>query len=371
MIKRDAYPGLWEILPAPGQWVRRMAPAFPVLLFLGFLACQYPVGPSTLPEQEHFLIIDAELTENFGKVLVSQTLAGVTESGDYILPDPPVAAAYVLDSHGNRTDFITNGVADSTFKGVVGETYTLYVETEGKVYESTPETMRPCPELDSVGVLFSPETFRDPQDLNYYGFDVYAYLQDFAGREDFYQWDWIHYTRSEACDVILENGQEVRVHCTPYDCWGITYNTRTVVQSDQLRDGGAISRKIVRVPFATPPNKYYLRVVQRAVTPSVFAYLQSIETQTQNTGSMFDVPAQTRFNPNVSNVNDPSERILGAFSVYAYRYKVIYINLNQPVNGIIARVKPNQLPFASDPLLQAPCQEGRFRTLKRPIGWVD
>lgn len=349
----------------------RLAPAFPLLLLLGYFACQYPVGPSTLPDQEQFLIIDAELTEHFGKVLVSRTLAGVTPDGDYILPDPPVATAYVLDSHGNRTDFLSNGTVDSTFKGTVGETYILYVETEGKTYESAPETMRACPEIDSLTAEFRPETFRDPDDLSYYGFDVYAHLRDAAGQEDFFQWDWIHYIRSEACDVIYENGGQVRVPCTPYDCWGITYNTRIVVQSDRLRDGEPISKKIVRVPFAKPPNKYYLRVVQRAVTPSVYAYLQSIETQTQNTGSMFDVPAQTRFNPNVRNVNDPSERILGAFSVFSYRYKIIYIDLTREIDGKYARIKKDLLPFTSDPLLQAPCKEGKYRTQKRPLGWVD
>jgi hypothetical protein len=212
------------------------------------------------------------------------------------------------------------------------------------------------------------ESFRDPDDVYYDGFDVYAQLTDAGGQDNYYQWDWIHYGRLFACGIAVENGTEVSLPCTPYDCWGITYNPRVVVQSDKLRDGQPIAQKIVRVPFVTPPKKYYLRVEQRAVTPTAFAYLQSIETQTQNVGSMFDIPAQTKFNPNVYNVNNPSEQILGVFNVFSYRRKIIYIDRGQEIEGATVKKIP-QRPFTSNPLAQSPCTEGLYRTQTRPEGW--
>lgn len=341
------------------------------VLILYTSTCQYPVNSSELPDAKKFLIIDAELTENYGKVLVNYTLEGVTPQGAYLFPDPPQASAYVLDSKGNRTDFSTDGFTDSTFRGVVGETYRLFVVADGKIYESKAETMLACPELDSITPYYSRETSRNPKDLYYDGFDVFAHLKDIPGQENNYQWDWKHYQRIFGCDIVMENGQEVWIPCTPYDCWGITYNTRVIVQSDELRDGNQIAQRIVRVPYATPPKKYYLSVDQRAITSSVFTYLKSVAIQTQNVGTLFDIPAQTVFNPNVYNVNDPKEQILGVFSVFSYRRKIIYIDMSQPIPGATAKLIPNRLPFTSNPLAQAPCTETLYRTQRKPEGWQE
>lgn len=342
-----------------------------IVMLTGIHACQYPVDSSTLPEGKQFLIIDAELTETHGKVTVNYTLKEVTANGNYLFPDPPDATAYVLDSQGNRTDFATDGTKNTAFKGIVGETYKLYVTADGQSYESDAETMPACPELDSLTPVYSRESFRDPNDLYYDGFDVYAQLTDDGAQENHYQWDWIHYERRFSCEIAFENGQEVLIPCTPYDCWGIDYNTRIVVQSDKLRNGNPIAQRVVRVPFAIPPPKYYLRVEQRAITPTVFTYLQSLETQTQNVGSLFDIPAQTRFNPNVHNVNDPSEKILGVFSVFSSRHKVIFIDMLQTIPGAVVKNIPNPRPFTSNPLAQAPCTETLYRTQIKPEGWED
>ncbi len=269
-----------------------------ILLLANLITCQYPVDSSALPDAKKFLVIDAEITERFAKIHVTYTLNEVTPQGGYLFPTPPDATAYVLDSHGTRTNFNPDGTKDTSFHGAVGETYKLYVQADGQVYESDAETMRAGPALDSLTPIYSRETFRSPNDITYDGFDVYAETKDIPTQENYYQWNWVHYQRATNCDYV--NG--FLLPCNPYDhCWRITYNTDVVVQSDKLRDGQPIAQKVVRVPFATPPNKYYLQVEQRAITPSVFAYLRSLETQTQNVGSIFDIPPQTKFNPNVHN----------------------------------------------------------------------
>jgi hypothetical protein len=339
-----------------------------ILGLANLITCQYPVDSSALPDPKKFLIIDAALTDSFGKVNVAYTLSEVTPQGGYLFPTPPDATAYVLDSHGNRTDFTPNGTKNNSFHGVVGETYKLYVQADGQVYESQSETMPACPEIDSLTAVYSRESSRSPNDLAYDGFDIYAEFRDIPNQESYYQWDWIHYRRTFSCDV--KNG--FLVPCTPYDCWSITYNQQVIVQSDKLRDGQPIAHKVARAPFATPPHKfYYIRVEQRAITASVYAYLKSLETQTQNVGSIFDVPAQTKFNPNVFNVNNPAEQILGVFSMYSTRHKVLNINMQQNINGVTAKVVIDYRTFTTEPLLQAPCTEGLYRTQIRPEGWSD
>lgn len=344
--------------------------SFLLLLLLG--GCQYPVDTSTLPDQIRFPVIDAELTETYGKVRVTYTLDKVTPQGAYLFPPPPENTfAYVLDSQGNRTDFAIDGSVNPLFHGVIGETYRLFVDINGEHYESKPETMPACPELDSLSVIYTEETSRSPEDFSYYGFDVYAQTNDIPNQDGYYQWDWIHYERAVGCSTVLENGGPVLYPCNPGDCWNISYNTRIVVQSDKLRDGLPLAHKVVRVPFTKPPNKYYLRVEQRAITGSVFSYLQSLEAQTQNVGSVFDLPPQTRFSPNIHKVNDPQERTLGVFSVFSYQRKVVYVDRSQIINGRPARVTSFALPFTSLPLASAACVEGLYRTQMRPQEWHD
>ncbi len=339
-----------------------------ILVLANLITCQYPVDSSSLPDAKKFLVIDAALTDKFAKVNVTYTLTEVTPQGGYLFPRPPDATAYILDSHGNRTDFTPDGTKDTLFHGVVGETYKLYVQADGQVYESNAETMPACPEIDSLTAVYSRETSRSPDDLMYDGFDVYAETKDIPAQENYYQWDWIHYQRTFSCDV--KDG--FLVPCTPYDCWTIKYNQQIIVQSDKLRDGQPIAHKVARVPFSTPPNKfYYIKVEQRAITASVFAYLSSLETQTQNVGSLYDIPAQTKFNPNVHNINNPKEQILGVFNVYSARHKVLNINMQQNINGVTAKVVIDYRTFTTVPLLQAPCTEGLYRTQIRPEGWMD
>lgn len=346
-----------------------------ILLSITFIgACQYPVDNSTLPASKQYIVIDAEMTPSYSKVLVTYSLTDVTSLGGYSFPKAPKAVAYVIDNRGVRFDFTkTDGTPNTAFNGVVGSTYKLYVEVEGKKYESKPETMADCPDIDLLTALYRREVFRSPNDLYYDGFDVYTNSKDAPNVENYYQWDWIHYELASYCDKkeTKFDGKEVLIPCFPNKCWNIIYNTQTIVASDKLRDGQPLSNRIVRIPFATPPNKYYLKVTQRAITPTAFSYLQSIQTQTQSTGTLFDVPAQTRFNPNVVNVADPKEQILGVFSVFSFKYKIIYIDMTQNIPDAKAKVTPEYTPFTGDIFLNAPCVEGLFRTKIRPEAWVD
>lgn len=338
------------------------------------LSCQYPVNFSLLPDTHKFLVIDAEVTENFLRLNVVYSLEEVSSSGAYNLPRPPQTTAYLLDGRGEKYVIKnTTGAKDTSFRGRVGETYKLFVEADFKRYESNNEIMRPCPELDSVSAIYQREAFRSPDDLLYDGFDIYTEAKDIAGVENFYQWDWVHYEKAIYCHKIYSEvlKTDQLIPCNPSACWNITNNQKVIVQSDKLRDGSPLAKFVVRVPFAFPPNPYYLRIEQRAITPSVYEYLKSIEATTQQVGTLFDIPSQTRFNPNVFNTTDKDEKLLGSFSVYSYRYKIININMLQTVPGATVKFIREPLPFINDPFVSFPCVEGVNRTKIKPEGWID
>ena len=121
-----------------------------MMLSFVFVQCQYPVSISSLPETEKFLIIDAQVTQDYAAINVYYSLDEVTSKGAYTLPQPPKSVAYLLDDKGERFDFKnTLGIADTTFKGKVGNSYQLFIEANGQVYTSSKETMRPSPKLNN------------------------------------------------------------------------------------------------------------------------------------------------------------------------------------------------------------------------------
>jgi len=345
-----------------------------IISFIYFFACQYPVDFSELPETQKFLVIDAAVTEDFIRVNVAYSLEKITSGGAYTIPKPPLTKAFIADDKGVKYQVKnTTGIIDTLFKGKIGETYQLLVEADGKSYESDKQTMQVSPELDSLIVNYTRESFRSSGDLLYDGFDVYAEAKDIAGKENFYQWHWTNYARATYCLKAFSRaeGQEVLFPCNPPDCWNIIHNERVIIQNDKLRDGSPLDQFVVRVPYSTPPNKYYLRIEQRAISESVYEYLKSLETQTENVGTLFDLPAQTRFNPNVYNIADKGEKLLGVFSVYSYRYKIVYIDMQQKIPGAEAKVITIPTPFAADTRVSSPCTEETYRTKIKPQGWVN
>lgn len=344
-----------------------------ILIVTVLINCQYPVELDSLPATQKFLVIDVRVTQDYASANVYYSLDHVTSTGSYIIPKPPQANAYIINGKGLRYTFSnTTGLTDTLFRGTVGESYQLFVETEGKLFKSSIEIMHACPELDSVVVINNRESFRDPEDLAYDGFDVYAEARDIPGEGNFYQWDWVHYERARYCAVVYSRaeGRDVLLPCVPPDCWNISYNQSTIIQQDKLRDGQPLVQKVVRVPYANPPKQYYLRVEQRAITPSVFAYLRALESTTEHRGTLFDIPPQTLFNPNVKNTSEPGDQILGVFSVYSYRKKIIYIDLDGSIPDATPKIIYDPASYTGDPFSVSACIEGQFRTTIRPQGWL-
>lgn len=336
-------------------------------------SCQYPVDQSVLPEGKKYLVVDADLSETYFRFNLQYSLTDLGFNGAYGVPRRPgTVIAYLQDSKGVRQNIKRfDGIRDTTIRGKVGESYRLHMTIDSKLYVTELETMRPCPEIQNVLVKYNVESDRDKDDLFYHGFDVLVETNDIAGTENFYQWDWTHYQKSISCGKREINGTEVQYNCAPRDCWDIEFNTLIISQSDALRDGKIISKRVARVPYINPPLKYYLQIEQRSITPRVFEFVKSLENQSQTIGTLFDLPPQTKFSPNIKSESDPSEKIIGTFNVFANRTKVIYIDLGQSIPNVKPRVISDPTPFHPDPLVTLPCVEGQYRTRIKPEGWVE
>jgi hypothetical protein len=370
------------------------------LFLLGVVtwACVNPIKDFVQIDATSFTTIEADISDDpeLSKVRLTSSSNRLTSQLAY-----PISKAVVIvtDQSGTKTSF-TEGIPVGTyyppkgFLGKVGSTYTLNVKMlTGQTYESTAETMKAVPEIENVITRF--ETFEQYSkvDVRRAGFTVYLDFKDMPTEGDFYLWNWKHFEKIGFCATCTDGGKFdfKKLDCVqpkfPNDailnymcdgnCWDISTNNDLNVFSDVLTNGQrVVGRQVARIPFDnwTP---YYFRLEQRSITKNAFAFYQSLISQVQSSGSLFDVPAETRFSLNIKSVTKPTERVLGIFNVFSVRKKIFIID------------RRKDIPFGELPIIpvipgdtyacppgsvgcqdKAPCVESPTRTKITPEGWV-
>jgi hypothetical protein len=350
-------------------------------------------------ESNSFLTVESSLSNQEGphKVLVSTSSPSITIN----VENKPInkATVYVTDDKNGREDLTEtiDGTYETSakFKGIVGNTYTLHINLpNGKKYESTPEKLIAAPTIDKINTPFVVKTNYPLTDIRSVGFDVSVDFQDSSEPNQFYQWKWIHYEKTVYCascslgyDYGLgkcttspqfpygQNSVELINYTCGEPCFDIMYNTTYNILSDNLFNGQKIvNYPIVRVPFSSP-SIYYLKIEQRAISGKMYRYFRSIKDVTQGSGTLFDVPAETQFSPNVFSLDNPNEKILGAFEVFGSDEKLIYVDRNTGTKGYlpVRVVYPGrQLPAPSGGTgPRARCIPSKNRTQIEPIGFRE
>ena len=345
-----------------------------------------------------FTTIEADISDDPELSKVRLTSSSNRLTSQLALPISK-AVVSVTDQSGTQTVF-TEGIPLGTyyptkgFSGKVGSTYKLNVKMlTGQTYESTAETMKAVPEIENAITRFETFDQYDKVDVRRAGFTVYLDFKDMPSEGDFYLWNWKHYEKIGLCATCTDGGKYdfKKLDCVqpkfPTDailnymcdgnCWDITTNNDLNVFSDVLTNGQrVVGRQVARIPFDnwTP---YYFRLEQRSITKNAFAFYQSLISQVQSSGSLFDVPAETRFSLNIKSLTKPTERVLGIFNVFAVRKKIFIIDRRKdipkgelPIVSIIPGETYACPPGSVGCQDKVPCIESPTRTKITPEGWV-
>ncbi|MET3126712.1 hypothetical protein ABID42_001814 [Arcicella rosea] len=378
-----------------------MKTRFPILTLLIcalVISCITPITDFEQVSTNSFFSVEATLSDQPGLHKVKLYMSSNKLTGGSFQPILK-AKVYFTDEKGlieNLTDPKGTGnyQTSETFAGRVGGTYKLTIETsDGKKYVSSPETMRPVPEIENLITKFEIMDNYVKGDARRGGFNIYVDFQDSPNLGDNYQWFWKHYQKAFICETCTNGYYDfAKKTCMfppqPTDvtlnykcdrtCWDITFSTALNIFSDSYLNGQRITGKqVARVPFddTTP---YYLQFEQRSITKSVYNYYQGLVAQTQNNGTLFDVPAETRFSYNIKSVTNPSEKILGVFDVHSVRKKVFYIDRSV---GIPEGERPAYVKLQGE-VYSCPagtrvcnefveCLDNLYRTPSKPVGWKD
>lgn len=372
-------------------------PIYLILLLVIVGSCITPITDFTQVASKSFLTVEASLSDQVGPQKVKLYLSADKLTGSYFTPVTR-AKVYFMDAKGVREDLVESSnkgtyYTSAKFTGVVGGTYTLNIETsDGKKYQSLAETMKPVPEIENIISRFEIYDNYAKGDSRRGGFNIYVDFQDPKTEGDNYQWYWRHYERAFICETCVGGSYDFRTNTCVQpriptditlnyrcdgDCWDITFSTDLNIFSDSYLNGQRITGKqVARVPY-DGVSPYYLQFEQRAITRNSYNYYQGLNAQVQNNGTLFDVPAETRFSFNIKSTTNPSEKILGIFDVYSVRKKIFYIDRTQVPKGEAPNVKNIQGDIFSCPPTQVGCKdmvqcsEGLFRTPFKPTGWKD
>ncbi len=346
-----------------------------LIISIVLVNCVDPYSDSKLLTTNKKLIVNATISnqsEPF-RVRLTRTIAFLEKDAT-----PPVIGAkvYVLDNLNNRYDLADVGKGDyqtaTNQKAVVGRSYQLFIQTGGRNYESTPETLRPVPEIDKLSSQLIEQ--RSESGVKKNTFEVTLETKDNKTTGDYYRWTATNYRylyscsdrvcRPEVCPGPIVYRNEC---CSP--CWEINKEYgQILLASDNLINGNTLKQKVTTVPYNSR-RPYYLEIAQYSLTKGAYNYWTNINTQINNTGSIFDAPP-ANIRGNIVCKEDPTEQVLGYFETTSVSYKRIFIL--RDALGIAA--EPTVPLLVGPVIVQSGCKEcneNAGRTSKKPIDWRD
>jgi hypothetical protein len=293
---------------------------FLTLLVINSCIEQFTPGPS---QDRNLLVVEGLITDRPGHDTIK--LSTSMPLGAKSSPNPLSGCVItVSDDIGNVYSaseiFAGTYVMNSPFQGVVGRSYILHIKTNETYhnlsYESSPVRMKPVPAIDSLyykKVVLSQSSDGFPLTE---GCEVYLDTHDPENNCRFYRWEFV-----ETWEIKLPYFVTNRV------CW-VTKN------SDQINIKNTTSLSADRIegfPINYISNvtdrlnlKYSILVNQYSLNQDEYNYWEKLKNNLENVGSLYDIiPSSTP--SNIRCVENPSEPVLGYFSVSAVKSKRIFI----------------------------------------------
>ena len=224
---------------------------------------------------------------------------------------------WLLKETGNGY-YITDSLQ---FTGVVGRKYKLNIQSNGKLpnnysYESVPMELKPVPGIDDLyweRVLIEAA---NEESVAKEGCTIYLDTHDQSGECKYFRWDY-----TETWEVRLPYYVPNKI------CWTTSKSSGILVKNT-----GSLSENIVsRYPLNFISNetdrledKYSILVNQYSINEAEYEYWDKMQMISEETGNLYDItPASIQ--GNIYCVDDPSETVLGYFSVSAQASKRIFI----------------------------------------------
>lgn len=359
-----------------------------VLLLGGtLLTCTDAVAP-VYQFDDGFLLVEGRIADRpgFSEVRIARN---ELLFDNYLLL--PVAGADVRSVADDGSEVIWIEVPDEEgvyrapedFVALPGREYFLRAQTpSGEIIESAREQVPTSVPIADARVRFQQEAyFAENRDRFIPAFDILVDVDDPAGEENFYQYNFTTFEQIRICATCMRarwrNGECIESPDTRFvtrwdylcdaPCW---FSNRAVgrnVMSDNFGDGNRIEDVLAgRFDWVRPAGVLFI-VEQYNTSRESFEYNSVIEQLAEGGGGL-NAPLPAALVGNLTDVSENNTGVLGFIGVTAVNEERIYIN-RDTIDG-------TSLPFDGIPRLEpvmpappeAPCTGGT-RTTVRPEGW--
>lgn len=233
------------------------------------------------------------------------------------------AAVSVHDDKGNTWTFaeVKPGIyrSDSTkFRGTPGYIYTLHIQHQGKEYESAPCLLRASPPIDTVTHEILDREINAAGDKEKV---VRVAINSFDPLSETHYFRW-----------TFEETWELHLPFNLLDyytavCWTSDKSHDILIANTEALDEDRISDFTLTLFDNSSDRgqyKYSMLVHQHSVSLEEYEFWDKVKKVSENTGGLYDViPASVP--GNVHSKTDPSDLVLGYFSVSGVTSKRIFI----------------------------------------------
>ncbi|OFX91704.1 MAG: hypothetical protein A2X05_03020 [Bacteroidetes bacterium GWE2_41_25] len=278
-----------------------------------------------IDESRELLVVEGMITDQLETNRIRLTKSSSIDKKNLVKPvagcivsiSDDLDNSWLLKESGNG-NYITDSL---NFRGVVGRKYTLRVNSNGKfpnnyTYESIPMELKPVPEIDNLyweRILIEAET---EQRTAKEGCRILIDTHDDSNKCNYYRWDY-----TETWEIRL-----------PYDvpnkiCWTSNKSSQIIIKNTSLLSANSISRFLLNfVSDKTDrlEDKYSLLVNQYSLSEEEFIYWDKMQLMSEQTGTLYDITPSS-VQGNIYCNENPSEKVLGYFSVSAKRTRRIFI----------------------------------------------
>lgn len=377
------------------------------LLILLCAACVDRIYFDIESELVNVVVIDGFISDQPGPYKITVNKAYDPESKVSLKVPLSVKRLVLSDDNGNSEELaeVASGVYQTSptgIQGIIGRAYKIRIELlNGRVYESTPDTLLGPGKVDSVYFSFEERKIRGGS--TEYGFNVFFNSSiDSQGSKRFL-WKVIGTFRAETtpelclnpmhpcqpcgtpscgqcsfcniaplCSGIRNYGTArdprfVRVApCTCCTCWYNLFNSYPIVNDGQLLSGGRFdAMKAMHIPITrwVFKDKVHVEIRQMSLTQQTFTFWKAIKDQKEANNSLFQ-PITGKIPSNFLQLEGPPARLEGLFFATAISSKSLFISRNDiPVPNILT----------NDPLRWDDSCFTLFpnATTTRPLFWID
>jgi hypothetical protein len=305
--------------------------------------CSQIYDPS-LESQDDILVVEAHMTDNIETYSVTLSLTSPFNSS---IENNPVSGAKIRvidENNGSKYNYSETSEGfylynpNSADKGVIGHSYTLYIETaEGDIYCSTPQAMNSPVYIDSLyGIRkIKTEMFKSPDDgsvlyKNKTYIDIITDIRtgmDSTPRVRF-EANWIFEMIDYHRDVT--GGPPV----PPTYSWkyskDLSFTISESSKNNLLKEQNAGS--ILVDNLAGLYEKQHLEFIVLvlnyfSLNNDSYNFLNDMKKQLSGDDVLFD-PMSLQIKGNMKCLNNPEKQVKGLFDVASHRIDVFFVNPN-------------------------------------------